>query len=174
MLGPASIPRVTDVALAREEPGLAILSALAHGNAEDGLAVLRATLPALAGLPADAARIYHDLVTGRLSVARQVELEAEMNIPEPYLPTSLFGQRHFGEGKSQGLQEGKSQGLQEGILEGTHHLLMRLLVRRCGMLGVDVQARIATLGLAELEALGEASLDFAGAADLEAWLAANA
>ena len=157
---------MTDVALARGEPGLAILSALAHGNAEDGLAVLRATLPALAGLPADAARIYHDLVTGRLSVARQVELEAEMNIPEPYLPTSLFGQRHFG--------EGKSQGLQEGILEGTHHLLMRLLVRRCGMLGVDVQARIATLGLAELEALGEASLDFAGAADLEAWLAANA
>lgn len=170
VLGPDAIPRITDAALARGEPGLAILSALAHGDGEDGLAVLLATLPVLSGLPADTARIYHDLVLGRLSVARQEELEAEMHVPEPYLPTSLFGQKHFGEGLSQGLQDG----LKEGIKEGTHHLLMRLLVRRCGMLGTDTQARIAALELEKLEALGEASLDFTGVADLEAWLAANA
>lgn len=51
---------------------------------------------------------------------------------------------------------------------------MRLLVRRCGLLGPDLQASVAARSLDELEALGEALLDFNGIADLETWLAERA
>lgn len=108
VLGPAAIPRVTDAAQARGEPGLAILSALAHGDGDDGLAVLLATLPVLDGLHLGNAKIYYDLVLGRLSAARQLELGAVMNVPEPYIPTSKLGRRLYDAGQ----------------LEGAHHLLI--------------------------------------------------
>lgn len=63
-------------------------------------------------------------------------------------------------------QEAKEEGRQEG----ERSLILRLLTRRVGELPDQAQARIQTLALDQLEALGEALLDFSEVADLENWL----
>ena len=68
-----------------------------------------------------------------------------------------------------GEQRGREQGLKTGELEIT----LRLLQRRCGGLTPSQEARIRALPLPQLEALAEAMLDFKGADDLVAWLAAG-
>ena len=68
-----------------------------------------------------------------------------------------------------GEQRGREQGLKTGELEIT----MRLLQRRCSGLTPSQEARIRALPLPQLEALAEALLEFKGADDLEAWLAAG-
>jgi hypothetical protein len=47
VLGPATLPVVTDPAVAEKEVELAVLSAMAHGNGPDGLAVIQAAWSAL-------------------------------------------------------------------------------------------------------------------------------
>jgi len=59
---------------------------------------------------------------------------------------------------------------QEVLQEGEAALLLRLLTRRCGSLSATQQAQIEALPRQQLEALGEALLDFTGMADLEGWL----
>jgi hypothetical protein len=68
-----------------------------------------------------------------------------------------------------GEQRGREQGLQAGELDIT----LRLLRRRCGRISPEQERRIRALPLPELEALAEALLDFQGADDLNAWLAAG-
>ena len=69
-----------------------------------------------------------------------------------------------------GRQEGEARGRQEGEAQGEAKVTMRLLNRRCGPLSDATTARIQALPLEQLETLADALLDFAGAADLEAWL----
>lgn len=64
------------------------------------------------------------------------------------------------------LQEGKQEGRQE---EGTV-IVLRQLTRRIGAVTPELQSRIQSLSLHQLEDLGEALLDFADAADLVVWL----
>lgn len=47
---------------------------------------------------------------------------------------------------------------------------MRLLNRRFGGVTPQVEARIRSLSIEQLENLGEALLDFSDAADLDVWL----
>jgi predicted transposase/invertase (TIGR01784 family) len=49
-------------------------------------------------------------------------------------------------------------------------LILRQLKRRVGSVSIDLEARIKTLPLAQLEELGEALLDFSQMADLVDWL----
>jgi predicted transposase/invertase (TIGR01784 family) len=49
-------------------------------------------------------------------------------------------------------------------------LILRQLKRRVGNISIDLEARIKTLPLAQLEELGEALLDFSQMADLVGWL----
>jgi predicted transposase YdaD len=51
-------------------------------------------------------------------------------------------------------------------------LILRLFTRQVGELPEDVRLRIETLSLEQLENLGEALLEFAAIADLEAWFGA--
>jgi predicted transposase YdaD len=59
---------------------------------------------------------------------------------------------------------------QQGELKGQQELVLRQLNRRVGNMSSQLQERIKSLPLTELEALGEALLDFTSMADLEAWL----
>jgi predicted transposase/invertase (TIGR01784 family) len=59
---------------------------------------------------------------------------------------------------------------QEGRQEGERSLVLRLLNRRVGTLPETIQTQVEALPLEQLEALGEALLDFTGLADLESWL----
>jgi predicted transposase YdaD len=47
---------------------------------------------------------------------------------------------------------------------------LRQLSRKCGVLSANQEAQVRSLSREKLEALSDALLDFAGIADLEAWL----
>jgi len=70
----------------------------------------------------------------------------------------------------QGVQEGLQQGLQQGQKQEAFTLVMRLLTRRLGELEPTLQEKVQGLSLAQVEALGEALLDFSQMADLVTWL----
>jgi predicted transposase YdaD len=59
---------------------------------------------------------------------------------------------------------------QEGRQEGEQSLILRLLTRRIGEVTPERQSQIQALSLPQLEALGEALLDFSEPADLDEWL----
>ena len=61
----------------------------------------------------------------------------------------------------------------EGRQEGEVTLVVRQLQRRYGELPSTVQEQIRSLRVPQLEALGEALLEFTGMADLELWLATH-
>lgn len=61
----------------------------------------------------------------------------------------------------------------QGVERGERSLVLRLLTRRVGDLSNSVRSQIEQLSLVQLEALGEALLDFSSMADLENWLREN-
>jgi predicted transposase YdaD len=67
-------------------------------------------------------------------------------------------------------QVGEQRGEQRGRTEEARSLILRQLTRRVGTLPANVEAQVQALALPQLEALGEALLDFAEAGDLERWL----
>ena len=79
----------------------------------------------------------------------------------------------FGLGEQRGRELGREQGLEQGLKTGELEITLRQLRRRCGDLTASQEARIRALPLPQLEALAEALLDFQGADDLSAWLAAG-
>ncbi|MBE9231830.1 DUF2887 domain-containing protein [Cuspidothrix issatschenkoi LEGE 03284] len=66
----------------------------------------------------------------------------------------------------EGLQEGRQKGLQEGEA----NLVIRQLRRRLGELPESQCSQIKSFSVSQLEALGEALLDFQGIDDLDDWL----
>ncbi|OCQ97410.1 hypothetical protein BCD64_21435 [Nostoc sp. MBR 210] len=67
-------------------------------------------------------------------------------------------------------QEILQEGLQEGRLEEARSLILRLLTRQIGDLPQTMRSQFDELSVNELEALGEALLDFRQLTDLEFWL----
>ncbi|MUL36497.1 DUF4351 domain-containing protein [Gloeocapsopsis dulcis] len=65
---------------------------------------------------------------------------------------------------------GYERGKEEGKQEGEQTLVLRLLQRRVGELPQEVRGQIQTLSVEQLEALGEALLDFTAIEDLLNWL----
>ena len=59
---------------------------------------------------------------------------------------------------------------QEGRQEGEQSLVLRQLTRRIGTVAPELTAKVTALSLPQLEALGEALLDFSRPADLVNWL----
>jgi hypothetical protein len=76
VLGPAVVPQVTDPAEAEKETELAILSAVAHGNGPNGLAVVTAALAALGRLDQEHAAVYFQIIYNALREPMQRALEA--------------------------------------------------------------------------------------------------
>ena len=73
-------------------------------------------------------------------------------------------------GLEQGRQEGRQEGIQKGRQEGQTNLIVRMLKRRWGMLAPELEIRLSSLSLAQLENLGEMLLDFRDPSDLQRWL----
>jgi predicted transposase YdaD len=70
-------------------------------------------------------------------------------------------------------EEARQEVRQEERLEEARSLILRQLTRRVGELPQSARSQIDHLSLSQLEALGEALLDFNGSADLENWLQKN-
>jgi hypothetical protein len=71
------------------------------------------------------------------------------------------------------LEEGKAKGLAEGRHDGALRAVLRVLGRRTGLPGPDVQARLTGLDAGALEELLDAAIDFTGADELTTWLDAR-
>ena len=63
--------------------------------------------------------------------------------------------------------------MEQGIERGERSLVLRQLTRKVGELPESIQAQVNGLPIAQVEALGEALLDFGSLAELESWLAAQ-
>jgi predicted transposase YdaD len=84
-------------------------------------------------------------------------IQAMLHLPDVDLKQTLVYQ--------EALAEGREEGRQREVA-----LVLRQLRRRFGTLTPVQEARIQALSVTDLEALGEALLDFQTAADLTAWL----
>jgi hypothetical protein len=144
VLGPASVPEVTDQAEAERETELAILSAVAHGNGPNGLAVVLAALGALGRLDQDHAAAYFQIVYNALRepVRRALEALIMERMTEAKATFPPFAQQLIDRGKLEGLREGELKGLREGKLEGKREALLRLLAHAGIALTEDDRARV--------------------------------
>jgi predicted transposase/invertase (TIGR01784 family) len=79
----------------------------------------------------------------------------------------------YQEALEEGREEGIAEGEQTGAVKEARSLILRQLSRRVGTLPADVEAQVQALELPQLEALGEALLDFGGLDDLVRWLRAQ-
>jgi hypothetical protein len=64
---------------------------------------------------------------------------------------------------------GLEQGLEQGLAR-ERNLIVRLIKRKLGAINVDIESRIITLNIDDLERVGEALLDFSTVEDLTNWL----
>jgi predicted outer membrane protein len=138
------VPVVTDEQVARADPELAVLSAMAHGKDSDpdkALQIATAAMAASVGLDAERSTLYFDLVLASLSEAARKALQA-MD-PAKYEYQSEFAKRYL------------SQGRAEGEAKGRAELLLKLLTLRFGPLPEAAQVRVQTATGEELELFAE-------------------
>jgi hypothetical protein len=112
VLGRSAVPVVTDPEEAVRRPELGVLSAIAHGETEQGATIAAAVLDAIRGLDDDRTRLYHDLVYNSLNEAARREL----NAMKGYEYQSDFAKKYVAEGRAEGRVEGRIEGLAEGLL----------------------------------------------------------
>jgi hypothetical protein len=107
VLGPATLPVVTDPTAAASEVELTILSAMAHGNGPEGLAVVTAALTALGGLDREHAAVYFQIIWNVLREPMQRALEALVmeRQTEGKVQFPPFAQRIFDRGELEGRTE---------------------------------------------------------------------
>jgi hypothetical protein len=138
VLGPAAVPVVTDLAVARRHPELAVLSAMAHGNRSDHPIVLESLVAALNVLDPDHADLYADVVLGVLPKAARDYLEDLMAITT-HRYQSDFARRYYDQGEA----EGEARGELRGELRGEAKALLAFLDARGIEVTEDVLTRIS-------------------------------
>ena len=153
VLGPSSVPEITDADQARENPELAVLSAMAHGRRADSqksAQIAAAAQMASVELEEDRSKLYFDLIMNALSeAARQVLGSMDL---ATYEYQSDFA-RHY-----------VAQGEARGEIRGRATLIVRLLTAKFGALSEETRNQILSLSSVELEVVGERLL---GACTLE-------
>jgi len=125
VIGPESIPQVTDRDRAAREPQLAVLSVAAHGGGEveTAVSIARAAVNAISSLSEEQQLLYSILIEKALSEAARKALAMEPNI-----------QKFFTEAHRRSYDQGKAEGKAEGKVEA----LIEILKRR-GMAVTDEQ-----------------------------------
>lgn len=108
VLGRQAVPVVTDPAEAARRPELGVLSAMAHGEGEQGAAIGAAVLPAVGALDEDRARFYGDLVLACLNEAARRALETIM---KGYEYQSEFAKKYVAQGREEGRSEEAARAL---------------------------------------------------------------
>ena len=98
MLRRTAVPVVTEPEEAARRPELGVLSALAHGETEQGATIAAAVLPAIQGLDDDRVRLYYDLVYNSLNEAARRALEAMM---KGYQYQSDFAKKYVAQGRAE-------------------------------------------------------------------------
>jgi hypothetical protein len=140
VLGPSQVPEIADKALARANPELAVLSAMAHGRDADperAIEIAVAAQGASVGLDLDRKKIYLDLILNSLGEAAREALK-KMDARK-YEYQSDFARHYVAQGRA----------------EGRAALILEQLASRFGPVGADIQDRITQLSIPELRVVGE-------------------
>jgi len=98
--------------------------------------------------------LVETIVAYKLKGLSRKEIQAMLEFPDTELKQTRFYQDVFAEGEAA--------------------IILRLLRRRCGELPPALTARVTDLSIADLEALGDALLEFQSLSDLEHWLDGHA
>jgi len=137
VLGRANVPVVMSSSEAARRPELAVLSAMAHGQSEQGAAIAAAVLPAIRELDDDKARFYGDLVLNSLNEAARRTLETMM---KNYEYQSDFAKKYVAQGRAEGRAEGEAQGRAEGQALGRAEEAGRAVLTALRVRGIVVPA----------------------------------
>jgi hypothetical protein len=144
VVGPHGVPEITDEALARADPELAVLSTMAHGksrNIHKSVQIACAAQRAVVSLDEERREMYFDVILASLSEAAKREFR-EMHPMDPgykYEYQSDFAIRYY----TQGQADGRAQ------------VILRILTTRFGSLSDDIEARIKGTSISELDAMSE-------------------
>lgn len=115
VLGPDTIPIVTDVEQARRAPELALLSVQAHGKTPAGFDVALAAIAAATHLDDDHAMLYYDVIQRAVGESIRQKLEEAMRIQD-YEFQSEFAKKYLSQGRAEGRKEGRAQAKAESVL----------------------------------------------------------
>jgi hypothetical protein len=138
VLGPTVLPKITDEAEAREDPELSVLSAMAHGNGPEGLAVVLASLTALGGLQRDLAAVYFEVIWKGLRGPMQKALEALL------MQRQMRREVKFPPFIERLIEESALKGFHDGEVKMLRHDIVRVAQRRGLALTTEQQTRIGT------------------------------
>ena len=144
VLGPSGVPEVTSEEVARADPELAVLSAMAHGQDADVDKALRIAVAAMAasvGLDAERSTLYFDLVAASLGAAARKALQS-MDLTK-YEYQSEFARRYIAQGEARGDAKGRAE------------LVLKLMAIRFGPPTQEVVARVRAASVAELDVFAE-------------------
>lgn len=129
------------------------------------------SLQLLASLGLNPAQVQ--LISGFIDTYLKLNAEEEAKFQEDIARIEPAQQEEVMEIVTSWMEQGIQRGLQQGKQQEAVALIMRQLTRRFGTLTPQLQERIQSLSVTQLEDLGEALLDFTTAADLDAWLGQN-
>jgi len=145
--------------------------------AEPAVAVSRAqailTTPIATANTAEARALLEwveTILVYKLPQLKREEIQTMIHLPDIDLKQTRFYLEAFDEGRVEGQLQGQAQGQAQGQKKEAVTLILRMLRRRLGPLDTAQETKIQSLPLSELEALGEALLDFHNMAELTAWL----
>jgi hypothetical protein len=110
VLGPDAIPCITDPDVARAQPELSVLSAIAHADSDEAFAIARVAFQAIVSLPHDRRYDCSDAILTALNDSARSALEAWMSQQHEY-QSELF--RNL---VDQGREEGRELGLREALI----------------------------------------------------------
>lgn len=124
---------------------LAVLSVMAHGKGEQGLAIGQAVLAGAAGLDEERQIFYVDVACQSVNDAARAALEAIM---KGYEYQSDFARKYFGRGR----EEGREEGRKEGEASGEARALLAVLEVRGIKVSKSIRQRVlACTDVAELD-----------------------
>jgi|SRR5579872_1382345 len=144
VLSPSGVPEIVDEQTAKQDPELAVLSAVAHGrdaDTEKAVQIALAAEVALLNLDAERSTLYRDILSEALSEAARRALQS-MN-PAKYEYRSEFAKRYYG------------QGLEKGLAEGRAEVILKLLTLRFGELPEGARAAVKAAPVEELDRMSE-------------------
>jgi uncharacterized protein DUF4351 len=148
VLSLSGVPEITDEERAKEDPELAVLSAMAHARDPDPAKSARIALLAQMvslGLDAERSRLYCDLVLHSLPEAARRALQA-MDASK-YQYQSEFARRYYGQGKADGVAEGKVAGIAE--------IVLKQLTTRFGALSPAVTSHVQSASAVDLDRIAQ-------------------
>ena len=158
VIGPDQIPVVTDAAWARQNPEMAVLSLIAHGDQPGAEHIAVAAVEAVKDLDSDRAAVYLDVVFANLGEVARAALEALMHTGN-YEFQSDIARSWFSKGKAEGEAKGEAKGKAEGEAKGKAEGEARVLLQLMTLRGLEVT-----------EAIRERVMGTTDCTQLEAWV----